>query len=67
MSEQAHESVEGHLFDAARSGDVGALRALLDKHPDKLNARMKPYEWSLLHIAAHNGRVAAVDHRPHPS
>ncbi|MGH7721151.1 MAG: ankyrin repeat domain-containing protein, partial [Gemmatimonadaceae bacterium] len=30
-------------------------------HPDKQHARTKPYEWSLLHIAAHNGQLAAVD------
>jgi ankyrin repeat protein len=45
-------SVEGQLFDAARSGDVDTLAALLDKHPDKLYARDKPYEATLLHVAA---------------
>ena len=54
-------SVDGQLFDAARNGDVRALAALLDEHPDKLRARAKPYEWSLLHTAAHDGRLAAVD------
>jgi ankyrin repeat protein len=37
------------------------LAALLEKNPEKLRARNKPYEWSLLHTAAHNGRVAVVD------
>lgn len=54
-------TVDGQLFDAARDGDVAALAALLDKHPDKLFARKKPYEWTLLHAAAHGGHLAAVD------
>lgn len=54
-------AVEGQLFDAARRGDVATLAALLDKYPDKLRARARPYEWSLLHTAAHNGHLAAVD------
>jgi ankyrin repeat protein len=54
-------TVEGQLFDAARHGDVDTLTALLDKHPEKLYARAKPYEWSLLHFAAQNGHLAAVD------
>src|SRR5437867_12820526 len=31
-------TLEGQLFDAARTGDVAALTALLDKYPDKLHA-----------------------------
>lgn len=54
-------TVDGQLFDAAKSGDVVTLAALLDKHPEKLHARAKPYEWSLLHTAAWNGHLAAVD------
>ena len=54
-------TVEGQLFDAARNGDVTRLTALLDKHPDRLQARAKPYEWSLLHAAAEKGHVAVVD------
>jgi ankyrin repeat protein len=54
-------TVEGQLFDAARNGDVNRLAALLDHYPDKLAARASPYEWSLLHAAAHNGHLAAVD------
>jgi ankyrin repeat protein len=54
-------SLDGQLFDAARHGDVGRLRVLLDSHPDKLHARDKPYEWSLLHAAAHKGHLAAVE------
>lgn len=52
---------DGQLIEAARSGDVDTLAALLDEHPEKLHLRMKPYEWSLLHLAASNGRLAAVD------
>ena len=54
-------AVEGQLFGAARTGDVSRLRALLERHPDKLRARARPYEWSLLHTAAHNGHLKAVD------
>jgi len=53
-------TVNGQLFDAARNGDVDRLVALLDKYPDKLHARARPYEWSLLHAAAHNGHLAAA-------
>jgi ankyrin repeat protein len=44
--------VEGQLFDAARSGDVDKLTALLDAHPDRMYSRARPYEWTLLHLAA---------------
>jgi ankyrin repeat protein len=52
-------TVDGQLFEAARTGDAGALAALLDAHPDKLYARAKPYDWTLLHLAA--SHLAAVD------
>jgi ankyrin repeat protein len=52
-------TVEGQLFDAARRGDVERLAALLDEHPDKLHARARPYEWTLLHLAARH--PAAID------
>jgi ankyrin repeat protein len=54
-------SLEGQLFAAARNADVRTLAVLLDKHPDKLHAREQPYEWSLLHAAAHAGHLANVD------
>ena len=54
-------SVEGQLFDAAKHGDVDTLAALLDGHPEKLNARNKPYEHTLLHVAASEGHLASVD------
>ena len=54
-------TVDGQVFDAARNGDVNRLTALLDHHPDKLHARAKPYEWSLLHAAAQNGHLSVVD------
>src|SRR5882762_279071 len=59
MSEDS--SLEGKLFGAARNADVRALAELLDQHPDKLQVREKPYEWSLLHAAAHTGHLANVD------
>ncbi|MGQ0649720.1 MAG: ankyrin repeat domain-containing protein [Gemmatimonadaceae bacterium] len=54
-------TVDGKLVAAARDGDVTALTALLEKHPEKLHLRTKPYEWTLLHIAAHSGQLASVD------
>jgi ankyrin repeat protein len=54
-------TTEGRLFDAARRGDAKSLGTLLDAHPDKLVARLAPYEWSLLHVAAHRGQLEAVD------
>lgn len=53
-------TIEGQLVDAARNG-ANRLKALLDEHPDKLQSRSKPYEWTLLHDAAHAGNLAAVD------
>jgi ankyrin repeat protein len=53
-------TVEGKLFDAARSGNMKRLTALLDTHPEKLRARARPYEWTLLHAAAEKGQLAAV-------
>jgi ankyrin repeat protein len=52
-------TVDGQLFNAARNGDVDTLAALLDEHPDKLHVRAKPYEGTLLHLAARH--LAAVD------
>jgi ankyrin repeat protein len=52
-------TIDGQLFDAAREGDVATLSALLDKYPEKLHVRTKPYEWTLLHLAANH--LAAVD------
>src|SRR5437868_10515875 len=54
-------AVDGQLFDAARRGDTESLGKLLDNHPGKLQARLAPYEWSLLHIAAREGHLAVVD------
>ena len=54
-------TADGQLFDAAERGDINVLRELLDKHPEKLRVRKKPYEWTLLHIAAHKGHLPAVD------
>jgi ankyrin repeat protein len=53
--------MDGQLFDAAQRGDVAALGQLLDAHPDRLHVKQPPYEWSLLHIAANQGHLAAVE------
>jgi ankyrin repeat protein len=54
-------TLDGQLFAAARNGDVKKLRALLDAHPDRLYARNRPYEHTLLHLAAQNGHFEVVD------
>lgn len=54
-------TVDGQLFDAAQTGDVGKLSALLEKYPQKLEARNKPYEHTLLHVAAFAGHLDAVN------
>ena len=54
-------TIDGRLFQAARSGDLNVLGALLDRHPGKLSVRSAPYGWTLLHAAAHAGQPAAVN------
>jgi len=54
-------TVDGQLFEAAKNDDARALRALLDAHPEKLETRNKPYEHTLLHVAAFAGRLENVD------
>lgn len=54
-------TIDGQLFEGARKGDVAKLRALLDADPARLYVRNQPYEHTLLHVAAHNGRLEAVD------
>jgi hypothetical protein len=54
-------TIEGQLFEAARNGPIEKLIALADAHPDRLVARDKPYEHTLLHVAASNGQLAAVE------
>ena len=54
-------TLDGKLFDAAERGDADSLGGLLDAHPEKLRVTKPPYAWSLLHVAAHNGRAAVVE------
>src|SRR5205823_4819568 len=54
-------TIDGQLFGAARNGDAETLTRLLDQYPEKLHARAQPYEWTLLHAAAHKGQLSAVD------
>ena len=54
-------SLDGRLSAAAKSGDVATLTELLDAHPDRLHARTGRYDWTLLHDAAHAGRLAVVE------
>jgi uncharacterized protein len=52
---------EGRLFEAARTGNLETLTALLDEDSSRLHARSGPYEFSLLHAAAQRGQFAVVD------
>jgi len=54
-------TIDGRLFELARTGNADELRAMLDAHPKKLHAREKPYDWTLLHAAAQKGQLAVVD------
>ena len=54
-------SLDGQLFAAARAGDITRLTRLLDRHPERLEARSAPYRWTLLHAAAHAGHLPIVD------
>ena len=54
-------TLDGRLFEAARTGDVATLTTLLDEHPDRLHGRTRPYGWTLLHLAAQGGHIGAVD------
>ena len=54
-------TIEGQLFDLAKNGDARKLAALLDAHPEKIEARNKPYEHTLLHAAAFAGKLANLD------
>ena len=54
-------TLDGRLFAAARNGDVEKLRAMLDANPDRLYVRNRPYEHTLLHLAAQNGHFDVVD------
>jgi len=54
-------TVDGQLIEAARTGNVERLKALLDEYPDKLRMKVPPYEASLLFPAAQSGNLDAVD------
>ncbi|MEO8577865.1 MAG: ankyrin repeat domain-containing protein [Gemmatimonadales bacterium] len=54
-------SIDDRLFDAARSGNVGVLAAILDDHPEKLNILTTPHEQTMLHLAAAENRLDAVN------
>jgi ankyrin repeat protein len=54
-------SVDEQLLEAVRAGETDVLRALLDEHPEGLQSRMPPYEWTLLHFAAQAGQLPVVD------
>jgi ankyrin repeat protein len=55
------QSTDERLVEAARTGDVRTLAALLDARPEKLHLASEPYAWTLLHHASAEGRLDAVD------
>ena len=54
-------AIDGQIVEAARAGDMARLSGLIAEHPEKLHLRIPPYEWTLLHAAAHKGQLAVVD------
>lgn len=57
--------MDGQLFDAARNGDVVALSALLDKHPEKLHVRAKDVMMEKIRAMTSAELTSAVrGHRP---
>jgi ankyrin repeat protein len=60
MSEKDEAPIDRQLFEAAKNGDVETLGPLLDEHPDRLHARSQPYEWTLLHTAAHHPAAVSL-------
>ena len=61
ISERDASGVDDRLFDAARRGDVTELAGLLDRYPEKRDARDRPYGQTLLHLAAKGGHLPAVE------
>ena len=59
VDDAGSDPIEKELFHAARTGNVERLSELLDRYPEKLHARSKPYDWTLLHAAARH--LPAVD------
>lgn len=54
-------TLDGKLVEAARTGDLSTLRALLDEQPEKVGSRSGKYQWTLLHVAAQHGQLAVVN------
>ena len=54
-------SLPGQLFQLAREGNAIRVATILDEHPDLVEVREPPYEWTLLHAAAQMGQLAVVD------
>lgn len=61
MPEESSRSINDQLFDAARAGDVSVLSLLLDANPEKLNILTTPFEQTMLHLAAFEGRIEAAN------
>jgi len=54
-------TVDGRLVEAARTGDVDALREVLAQYPEKVQARSGQYASTLLHVAAQQAQLAVVN------
>jgi ankyrin repeat protein len=49
------------LFGAARSGDAEMVKAMLEEDPRRIDLRMPPYDWSVLHAASQAGQLRVVE------
>lgn len=59
--EQIGDPINDRLFNAAANGDIFTIATILNAHPERLRARIAPYAWTMLHVAAHKGQIHVVD------
>jgi ankyrin repeat protein len=59
--EKGAARMTAEVFTAAREGDVARLVATIDRDASAIDAREPPYDWTLLHAAAHAGQAAVVE------
>jgi hypothetical protein len=59
--ERPGTGMEKQVFEAARKGEVAALGAILDQHPELLNAGLIPARSTALHAAVFYRQPAVVE------